>query len=43
MARRELVDAAQQYLDAVRRYWNATSEATALGRGAMLSSRDEAR
>jgi len=32
-ARRELVDAGQQYIDAVRRYWSAMAEATALRRG----------
>ncbi len=36
LARRELADASHDYLDALRRYWNASSEATALGRGAML-------
>ncbi len=36
LARQGLVDASRDYLDAVRRYWNASSEATALGRGAML-------
>jgi outer membrane protein TolC len=33
VARRELVDGAHQYVDALRRYWNAMSEVTALGRG----------
>jgi outer membrane protein TolC len=36
LAHRELVDGAHQYLDAVRRYWNAMAEVTALSRGVML-------
>jgi outer membrane protein TolC len=32
-ARRELADGGRQYLDALRRYWNATSQVTALERG----------
>jgi outer membrane protein TolC len=38
VARRELVDAGHQYLDALRRYWNATSEVTALRRGVQLEA-----
>lgn len=38
IARRELVDAGHQYLDALRRYWNATSEVTALRRGVQLEA-----
>ncbi|HWO20066.1 MAG TPA: TolC family protein [Kofleriaceae bacterium] len=34
-ARRELVDAGRQYIDALRRFWRASGEARALGRGAM--------
>ncbi|MBK9034119.1 MAG: TolC family protein [Myxococcales bacterium] len=33
MARRELVDAGAQYVEAVRRYWSAMAAATALRRG----------
>ena len=36
LARRELVDGEHQYLDALRRYWNATVEVTGLLRGVML-------
>lgn len=35
-ARRQLAEAGQQYLDALRRYWNATTEVTALRRGVHL-------
>ena len=35
-ARQGQVDAAHQYLDAVRRHWNAMAEVTALSRGVML-------
>lgn len=35
-ARRQLAEAGQQYLDALRRYWNAMSEVTALRRGVHL-------
>jgi hypothetical protein len=38
-ARQGAVEAAQQYLDAVRRYWNAMAEVTALSRGVMLDAR----
>jgi len=38
LARRELVDGAHQYLDALRRYWNASAEVTALLRGVMLDA-----
>jgi len=36
VARREVVEGNHQYLDALRRYWNAIAAATALERGAML-------
>lgn len=36
IARRQLAEAGQQYLDALRRYWNAMSEVTALRRGVHL-------
>lgn len=36
LARRELIDGSHQYLDALRRYWNATAEVTGLLRGVML-------
>jgi outer membrane protein TolC len=35
-ARQDLIEATHQYIDAVRRYWNAMAEATALSRGVML-------
>jgi outer membrane protein TolC len=35
-ARQGLVDGAHQYTDALRRYWNAMAEVTALSRGATL-------
>ena len=38
LARRELVDAGQQYLDALRRYWNAIAEVTALERGVAVDA-----
>ncbi|HSR98827.1 MAG TPA: TolC family protein [Kofleriaceae bacterium] len=38
IARRELVDGTHQYVDALRRYWNAVAEVSALSRGVMLSS-----
>lgn len=34
-ARRDLVDAGRQYIDALRRFWRAAAEARALARGAM--------
>jgi len=37
-ARRELVDGNHQYVDALRRYWNAMAEVTALSRGVMLGA-----
>lgn len=37
-ARRELVDGTHQYVDALRRHWNAMAEVTALSRGTMLVS-----
>ncbi len=36
VARRALVEAGHQYLDALRRYWNGMTEATALARGVEL-------
>ncbi len=41
VARRELADAGHQYLDALRRYWNAMSRATALRRGIDPGARSE--
>ncbi len=38
VARRELVDAGRQDIDAMRRYWNAVAEASALARGASIES-----
>jgi outer membrane protein TolC len=38
VARRELAAAGQQYLDALRRYWNASSAVTALRRGVQVNS-----
>jgi len=38
VARRELVDGAHQYVDALRRHWNAMAEVTALGRGVTLDA-----
>ena len=35
VARREIVDAGRQYIDALRRFWRAAAEARALARGAM--------
>lgn len=35
VARRDLVDAGRQYIDAQRRFWRAAAEARALARGAM--------
>jgi len=35
-AKRELVEGGRQYIDALRRYWNATAEASALARGASV-------
>ena len=35
-ARRELADGSHQYLDALRRYWNAASQVTALERGVAI-------
>lgn len=37
VARRQLVEGGQQYLDALRRYWNAIAEVTALRRGVLLA------
>jgi outer membrane protein TolC len=36
VARRELIDGAHQYLDALRRHWNAMAEVAALSRGVRL-------
>jgi len=36
MARRDLIEAGQQYIDALRRFWRASAEARALTRGAMV-------
>jgi outer membrane protein TolC len=38
VARRQLADAGQQYLDALRRYWNAMARVTALRRGVQLDA-----
>ena len=38
VARRDLVDAGRQYIDALRRFWRASSEVRALARGAMPRS-----
>ncbi|MGN6105629.1 MAG: TolC family protein [Kofleriaceae bacterium] len=35
VARRELVEAGRQYIDAVRRFWRASADSRALARGAM--------
>ncbi len=40
-ARRDLVDAGQQYIDALRRYWVAIAEVTALRRGVILHHEEE--
>lgn len=40
-AKRDLVDAGQQYIDALRRYWVAVAEVTALRRGVALHHDDE--
>jgi outer membrane protein TolC len=38
VARRELVDGAHQYLDALRRYWHAITQVTALSRGVLVDT-----
>jgi outer membrane protein TolC len=38
VARRQLADAGHQYLDALRRYWNATARVTALRRGVAVDA-----
>jgi cobalt-zinc-cadmium efflux system outer membrane protein len=44
IARRDLVDAGRQYIDALRRFWRASADARALARGAMpRSGSDEPR
>jgi outer membrane protein, heavy metal efflux system len=43
VARRELVDAGRQYIDALRRYWRADADARALARGAMIGMHAESR
>ncbi len=40
LARRDLVDAGRQYIDALRRFWRADADARALARGAMLGPVD---
>lgn len=42
VARRELVDAGRQYIDALRRYWRADADARALARGAMVGGMTDA-
>jgi outer membrane protein TolC len=42
-ARRDLVEAGRQYIDALRRFWRASADARALARGAMPHGGDEAR
>ena len=37
-ARRALADGGRQYLDALRRYWNAISQVTALERGVAVDA-----
>jgi outer membrane protein TolC len=41
VARRELAEAGRQYLDALRRYWNAISEVTALRRGVRMEDSND--
>jgi outer membrane protein TolC len=41
-ARQGQVEAAHQYIDALRRYWNAIAEVTALSRGVMLDAPPDA-
>ncbi|CAN5906012.1 hypothetical protein BH11MYX3_BH11MYX3_10780 [soil metagenome] len=41
MARRELVEAGDQHIDALRRYWRAIAEVTALERGVTLEAEPE--
>jgi cobalt-zinc-cadmium efflux system outer membrane protein len=43
VARRELVDAGRQYIDALRRYWRADADARALAHGAMIGMHAESR
>lgn len=43
VARRDLVDAGRQYIDAQRRFWRAAAEARALARGAMPRTGSEER
>jgi hypothetical protein len=43
VARRDLVDAGRQYIDALRRFWRAAAEARALARGAMPRGADDDR
>ncbi len=40
-ARRDLVDAGRQYVDALRRFWRASADARALARGAMPRAVDD--
>ena len=41
-ARRELVDAGRQYIDALRRFYRADADARALSRGAMVGGGEDA-
>lgn len=41
LARRELVDAGRQYIDALRRFWRADTDARALARGAVPDTTGE--
>ncbi|MEJ7601066.1 MAG: TolC family protein [Kofleriaceae bacterium] len=43
IARRDLVDAGRQYIDALRRFWHAAADARALTRGGMPRSGDPSR
>lgn len=40
-ARRDLVDAGRQYIDALRRFWRASADARALARGALPRSQSD--
>lgn len=40
VARRDLVEGGHQYLDALRRYWNAMAEVAALQRGVTVAPGD---
>ena len=43
VARREVVDAGRQYIEALRRYWRADADARALARGAMIGASEAER